>query len=63
MERLEKFERMLSDIKEKFDDVNAQLEKLRSENKVKTATYRQLLGRKMTYQTLLDLYKYYDLVD
>ena len=62
-EREEKFEHMLSDIKEKYASVNEKMAVLKSEDKTKSATYRQLLGDKLVYKNLLSMYKIYGLID
>lgn len=61
--REEKFEAMLSDIQKQYHDVVQKMEKLKNENKTKTATYRQLIGNKMMYQNMLSLYKIYGLIE
>lgn len=61
--REEKFEAMLSDIQKQYHDVVQKMEKLKNENKTKTATYRQLMGNKMMYQNMLSLYKIYGLIE
>lgn len=62
-EREEKFEKMLSDIQKNYIDITRKMEKLKNENKTKTATYRQLMGTKMNYQNMLSLYKIYGLTE
>ena len=44
MDRLEAFEKMLSDIKEQSEYENVQLQELKAQGKEKTATYRQFFG-------------------
>ena len=61
--RLEKFEAMLAAVQAQYADTTAQMERLKAAGRVKSATYRQLMGRKLTYGTMLDLYKLYDLED
>ncbi len=61
-ERLEAFEKMLSFIQKNHDDTVMKMEALREEGKVRTATYGQLMGNKLTYRNMLDLYKLYDLI-
>ena len=39
------------------------MEDLKAQEKTKTATYRQLLGDKLTLQNILSLYKIYGLLD
>lgn len=63
MERIEKFERMLSDIQEKYTGVLNKMEKLKAEGKNKTVTYKQLMAEKMTLQNILITYKTYGIID
>lgn len=63
MERIEAFERMLSDIQKQSAYETEQMEKLRAAGKEKTATYRQYLGNRMVYKLLLEKYKEYGLID
>lgn len=63
MERIEAFERMLSDIQKQSAYETEQMEKLRAAGKEKTATYRQYLGNRMVYKLLLDKYREYGLID
>ena len=63
MERIEAFERMLSDIQKQAAYETEQLEKLKAAGKEKTATYRQFLGNRMVYKLLLDKYREYGLID
>lgn len=62
-EREEKFESMLSDIQNEYTVTLCKLEKLKQENKTKTATYKQLLGNKLMLQDLLSRFKIYGLLD
>ncbi len=62
-ERLAAFERMLADAMCNYDELTARLERLKAEGKTKSATFRQYLGNKMTYQYLLSLYGDYGLLD
>ncbi|MGN0397625.1 MAG: hypothetical protein ACI4EL_06405 [Candidatus Fimimorpha sp.] len=39
------------------------MEKLKEENKTKSATYRQLMGNKLNYQNMLSMYKLYGLIE
>ena len=52
-ERLNAFEKMLSDILAQYDSVAEKLEVLKAEGKEKTVTYRQLFTNKLQYQTIL----------
>ena len=63
MERLAAFELMLSDIKKQSEYEKEQMEKLKSEGKEKSATYRQYFGNRMLYKMILEKYKEYGLID
>ena len=63
MERIEAFERMLSDIQKQAAYETDQMDKLRAAGKEKTAPYRQYLGNRMVYKLLLDKYREYGLID
>lgn len=62
MDRLEAFERMLSDIQKQAAYEAEQMERLRSEGREKTATFRQYLGNRMLYQAMLTRYREYGLI-
>lgn len=62
-EREEKFEQMLAHVQKNYTDVVEKMEKLRAENKTQSATFRQLMGNKLTYQNMLSLYKLYGLIE
>ena len=62
-EREEKFEEMLKAVKRDYEATTVKMNKLKAENKTKTATYRQLMGKKLTLQNMLDMYKIYGLTD
>ena len=51
-ERLNAFEKMLSDILAQYDSVTEKLAALKAEGKEKTVTYRQLFTNKLQYQTI-----------
>ncbi len=57
MDRLTAFEQMLKDILEKAAYESEQMEKLKSEGKEKTATYRQYFGNRLLYKAMLDKYR------
>ena len=63
MERLEAFEKMLEDIKNQAEYEKEQMEKLKSEGKEKSATYRQYFGNRMFYKQMLEIYRKYNLTD
>ena len=60
--RIENFEKMLSDVQRNYEDTVKKKEKLKAEGKTKSATYRQLMGNKMTYQSMLSMYRIYGLI-
>lgn len=62
MERLEAFENMLSAVLENYRATVGKMEQLKAAGKMKSATYRQLMGTKMMYQNMLSLYRLYDLL-
>lgn len=61
--RLAAFERMLEDARRNYKELTARLDALKAEGKTKTATFRQYLGNKMTYQYILSLYQDYGLLN
>ncbi len=63
MERLEAFEKMLTDIKKQSDFETAQMEKLKAAGREKSATYRQYLGNRMLYKMILEKYREYGLME
>ena len=62
-EREVKFEKMLQAVQEEYGTVTEKLEVLKAEGKTKTATYRQMTGRKLTLQNMLSMYQIYGLLD
>lgn len=63
MERLEAFEKMLSDIIEQSEKEKAVMDDLKANGKEKTATYKQYMGNRLIYNRILSLYKEYGLID
>lgn len=62
MDRLEAFEKMLSDIKKQAEYETEQLNQMRAAGKEKSATYHQFLGNRMLYKMMLEKYKEYGLI-
>ncbi|MFQ6817608.1 MAG: hypothetical protein ACLRTI_01005 [Blautia sp.] len=60
--RLENFEKMLCAVQKEYEDAVAKMEELKAKGRVKSATYHQLMGRKMMYQNMLSMYELYDLI-
>ena len=63
MERLNAFEKMLSDIQKNYEVEKAIMDKLKDEGKDKTATYKQYMGNRLVYSRILSLYKQYGLIE
>ena len=63
IDRLERFERALSDILEEYNNLGNELKKLRDENKTKTTKFRELLGKKLVYSMIITIFKRYDLIE
>lgn len=63
MARLEQFEKMLADIQARYADTAARMETLKAAGKTRTATYRQLMGDKLTLGQMLETYRIYGLLE
>ena len=62
-EREEKFEKMLQSVQTEYEVTVETMEKLKSEGKTKTVTYKQLFAEKLTLQNMLSRYKIYGLLE
>lgn len=62
-ERLNAFEKMLSDILVQYDLVTEKLAVLKAEGKEKTVIYRQLFTNKLQLQAMLFYYQTYGLLE
>lgn len=62
MDRLEAFERMLSDLQARLAATEERMQALRAQGSEKSATFRQLMGDRMQMQAMLELYRLYDLL-
>lgn len=62
MDRLDAFEKMLSDIKEQSEYENMKMQELKAHGKEKNATYRLFFGNKLMYEKILDMYRKYGLM-
>ena len=62
-DREEKFEKMLDAILKQYDETVSKMDKLKSEDKTKTATYKQLMGNKLTLGNMIAMYRLYGLID
>ena len=54
---------MLSDIQKQSEYEKEQMERLKSQGKEKSATYRQYFGNRMLYKMILEKYQEYGLID
>lgn len=61
--RIEAFEKMLNAILSQYDSTVEKMEKLKTEGKEKTATYRQLFASKLQLQAMLSYYRTYGLIE
>lgn len=59
---LDRFKEMRDAVVAEYDNVSTVLEDLKREQKMRTATFKQLTARKLTLATLLDMYGKYDLL-
>ena len=55
-ERLERFEKMLAFAEEQYAAAAQRMEELKTQGKTKSATFRQYMGQKLQYQSVLKLY-------
>ena len=56
-ERLAAFEAMLADVEGQYRETEARMADLKARGGERSATYRQLLGNKLTLRQLLSLYE------
>ena len=61
--REEKFEEMLQAIQKEYKGTVSKMEQLRAAGKIKTATYKQLMGTKIMLQNMLSRYEIYGLLE
>ena len=62
-EREERFERMLAEIQAEYAAIEQKMAALRAEGKTKTVTFRQLMGNKLMYQSMLTMYQDHGLIE
>ena len=62
-EREERFERMLQEIQAEYASIEQKMAVLRAEGKTKTVTFRQLMGNKLMYQSMLTMYRDHGLIE
>ncbi len=57
MDRLQSFEAMLDEIKSDYAFKRSEIEKLKSQGKEKSVTFKQHLSDKLFYQRVLSIYE------
>ena len=62
-EREERFERMLQEIQAEYAAIERKMSVLRAEGKTRTVTFRQLMGNKLMYQSMLTMYRQHGLIE
>lgn len=62
MNELEKYKEMHNYIKKSYAECLEKLNKLKQTDKTKSATYRQLVARKLRLEDMLSYYKMFDLM-
>ena len=62
-EREERFERMLQEIQAEYAAIERKMSVLRAEGKTRTVTFRQLMGNKLMYQSMLSMYRDHGLIE
>ena len=63
MDRLERFEKTLAIIMEEYVKLGEELKVLRDQGKMKTTKFRELLGKKMVYMMIINIFKENGLID
>lgn len=59
---LDSFIRMRDDVAAEYEDTSEQLDSMKAAQKTSTATFKQLMARKLTLASFLDTYRKYDLL-
>ena len=62
-EREERFERMLQEIQAEYAAIERKMSVLRAEGKTRTVNFRQLMGNKLMYQSMLAMYRDHGLIE
>lgn len=62
-ERETKFEEMLQAVQREYGETLDRMDRLKAEGRTKSATYRQLMSRKLTLHNMLSMYRLYGLLD
>lgn len=59
---LDSFIRMRDGVAAEYEDISEQLDSMKAAQKTSTATFKQLMARKLTLASFLDTYRKYDLL-
>lgn len=59
---LDSFIRMRDDVATEYENISEQLDSMKAAQKTSTATFKQLMARKLTLASFLDTYRKYDLL-
>lgn len=59
--RLEAFETMHQAVRTEYESIMKKMEMLKADGRNNSATYKELMGRKLMYGNILELYNIYDL--
>lgn len=60
-ERLQEFEQIIKELEDESARVDSQIEDMKAKGKTKTATFKQLLARKMTLKQFLGIFEQHGL--
>ena len=63
MDRLERFEKALTDILSEYENYIKEINKLKKKKKSKTTKFKELLGRKLVYSMIITIFKRYNLIN
>lgn len=61
-ERLQAFERMLEDVKDQVRFEQSEMDRLKTQGREKSVTFKQYLSNKLMYQRILALYEKHGLI-
>ncbi|PNV67146.1 hypothetical protein C2L71_09430 [Enteroscipio rubneri] len=62
MDRLQAFEAMLEEVQRQMESEKVVMDKLKAQEKEKSATFKQYLGNRLMYQRMLALYEKHGLL-
>lgn len=62
-ERLERFEKMLEFVQDRYLDTVSRMDRLKKEGKTGSVTYRQLMADKLRFEDMLAIYRLHDIIE